>query len=114
MPTATSWTSTPAAAADSAILAAPVRSGSSIPDEWLIPSGKTHTASPLDSAASTAANDSALRWTSAASCLRYTGIAPEARISGPSGPLKSVDLARNRTGRPAVAITSAGSSSALG
>ena len=39
--------------------AAPVRSGSSRPVEWLIPSGKMQIASPAASAAETAANVSA-------------------------------------------------------
>ena len=55
-PTGTSATRVPARAALSAMRAAPVRSGTSRPVEWLTPSGKMQIASPQRSASSTAAN----------------------------------------------------------
>jgi hypothetical protein len=49
-PTAITVTRIPACSAPIAILAAPVRSGTSRPVEWLTPSGNRQTASPLASA----------------------------------------------------------------
>ena len=96
--------------------AAPVRSFSSRPAAWLLPSGKRQTASPASSAAPTAAKVSTFRDVSTpGSIRRYTGIAPERRMSGlTTWSAKSVDLARKRTVRPAVVWMSAGSARVFG
>ena len=69
-PTGTMVTGCPRVVLASAILAAPVRSGSNRPRSWLTPSGKRQTASPSLKAASTALNISALRLVSAPGSIR--------------------------------------------
>jgi hypothetical protein len=80
-----------------------------------MPSGKTHTASPVASARSTSANVSAFFAVSTPSSRRrYTGIAPAAFSSSRSGVANSVDFARNLTSRSAVVQITAGSSREFG
>ena len=69
-PTGTIATRRPAAAAASAMRAAPVLRGSRRPLTWLMPSGKRQMASPSARARSTAANVSALRAVSTPGSMR--------------------------------------------
>jgi hypothetical protein len=89
-PTGTSATDVPSRSAASAMRAAPVRSGSSRPVEWLMPSGKMQMASPADSAAR---RRRASRRSS--TCRRLVDPAIDGDGAGAerrsSGPMKSVD-----------------------